>query len=108
MTKIFTAKEFFDYLLSFSTIYIWEGGDGNNGVFVRVPSKNLEIIKRKNDFAIWGTVHNEEAGVQQGGFVLTGNVFECKILENGRRANIEVRSDCASRAMNLEAVNIRM
>lgn len=106
--RTFTAEEFFNYLLSFSMIYIWEGGDENNGVYIRISPKNLELIKRKTDYAILGEIREMSKNFQQeGGFVLTGNIFHCDILENGRRIEMVVQSDLSIKNLKIELLKVK-
>lgn len=105
MIKTFTAEEFFNYLMSFSKIFIWGGGDGDNGLYIRIRSQNLELIKRRKSYAIWGTLYGSDPELQEeAGFVVTGNKFHCEISENGRKAEVVTRSDLSEEPVKFELV----
>lgn len=108
MVKTFTAEEFFNYLMSFSNIFIWGGGDEDNGLYVRIRSQNLELIKRKKSYAIWGTLYNVNPELQEeAGFVITGNKFQCEIFENGRKTEVITKSDLSKEFIRLELLKGR-
>lgn len=96
MEKTFTAEEFFNYIRSFSKVFIWVGEDGDNGIYIRLDPMHLKFFKRMSSFVISGELTQLGDEFDEiGGLVLTGNNYQCDIHEAGRRVEAIVKSNQA-------------